>query len=302
MGRKRTEFQNSFISNIETYRRYSDRLTELAISMFEWKNLPESIDERYLELSLFYSGSAIFFKDEALGFLALRMSSGGKLNVYGIPVRRMAYANNGYQKNLTESDSVIIWNNYLHTNCWQNIRQFSERLYNLDRTIDINVNAQKTPIIVQGTEKQRLSLINLYKSYSGNEPVIFGDSELDLTSLKSINTQAPYVSDRIYELKTQIWNEALTYLGINNINQTKKERLVSDEVIRNSGGTIASRYSRLEARRQSAKKINQMFGTNIEVNYRADYREADSDIMLTGNTEDNRQVQMLPEAEWTTNE
>lgn len=297
MGRKRTEFQNSFISNIETYRRYSDRLTELAISMFEWKNLPASVDERYLELSLFYNGSAIFFKDEALGFLALRMTTGGKLNVYGIPVRRMAYANNGYQKNLTESDSVIIWNNYLHANSWQNIRQFSERLYNLDRTIDINVNAQKTPIIVQGTEKQRLSLNNLYKSYSGNEPVIFGDSELDLTSLKSINTQAPYVSDRIYELKTQIWNEALTYLGINNTNQTKKERLISDEVIRNSGGTIASRYSRLEARRQSAKKINQMFGTNIEVNYRADYRVADTDIMITGNTEDNAQVQMLSETE-----
>ena len=302
MTRKRTDFQNSFISNIETYRRYSDRLTELAISMFEWKNLPETIDERYLELSLFYTGSAIFFKDDALGFLALRMTTGGKLNVYGIPIKRVAYANNGYQKNLTESDSVIIWNNYLHTNSWQNIRQFSERLYNLDRTIDINVNAQKTPIIVQGTEKQRLSLINLYKSYSGNEPVIFGDTELDLTSLKSINTQAPYVSDRIYELKTQIWNEALTYLGINNTNQTKKERLISDEVIRNSGGTIASRYSRLEARRQSVKKINAMFGTNIEVNYRADYREVDNEIMITGDTEDNEQVHMMTGAEDGRNE
>ena len=87
-------------------------------------------------------------------------------------------------------------------------------------------------------------------------------------------------------LKTQLWNECLTYLGISNLNIQKKERLVSDEVTRNQGGTIASRYSRLNARRQACAKINNMFGLNIEVNYREDYREADDEIMFAGQTGD----------------
>ena len=46
--------------------------------------------------------------------------------------------------------------------------------------------------------------------------------------------------------------------------------MITDEVQRNQGGTIASRYSRLESRRQAAEKINDMFGTNITVSYRED--------------------------------
>lgn len=94
-------------------------------------------------------------------------------------------------------------------------------------------------------------------------------------------------------MKSQIWNEALTYLGISNTNVTKKERMISDEVMRNMGGVIASRYSRLESRRQAVKQINEMFGLNIEVNYRADYREADDELMLSGETEDNEPVVMV---------
>ena len=126
---------------------------------------------------------------------------------------------------------------------------------------------------MQGTEQQRLTLLNLYKQYDGNEPFIFGDKNLDLNSLKSISTQAPYISDKINELKTALWNELLTVLGISNINVQKKERLITDEVVRNQGGTIASRYSRLECRRSAVEKINTMFGTNIEVNYREDFQQ-----------------------------
>ena len=101
-----------------------------------------------------------------------------------------------------------------------------------------------------------------------------------------LKTDAPYVGDKLYTLKTQIWNEALTILGISNTNTTKKERLISDEVIRNEGGVIANRYSRLEARRQACVKINDMFGTNIECNFREDYRVADDTTMYAGSTGD----------------
>lgn len=278
MGRiKDREFWQSANMNNATFMQYFNRLTELSISMFEWKNLPKTVDPRFLELTLFGDGMAIFFEDEVLGFCALRTMIGGKLNIYQIPTIRTAYASNGYNMPLNETNSVIVFNNMLRTNSVMDVEQFSKRLYNLDRIIDVNANAQKTPILVSCEDTQRLTLLNLYKQYDGNAPVIFGDKNLNPNSLKVLTTGAPYVADKIYQLKVQIWNEALTYLGISNINITKKERLITDEVTRNQGGTIASRYSRLEARRQACKQINDMFGLDIWVDYREDYQALDTE-------------------------
>jgi hypothetical protein len=276
--RKHDIFDESMILNNLTYRQYLNRLTELAISMFEWKNLPDTVDARYLELHLFETGCMVYFKDEVIGDLCLDCIVNGRLDVYGNPLLRRAYSGyNNYQKLLKYNNSVIIWNNYLHSNSILDVEMFARRLYNIDRIIDINANAQKTPVLVLGNEKQRLTLLNLYKEYDGNAPFIFGDKNLDINALKALSTNAPYVCDKLYQLKTQIWNEALTYLGISNINIQKKERLITDEVTRNQGGTIASRYSRLETRRQAVEKINEMFGTNIEVNYREDFQQVDDD-------------------------
>ena len=274
MGRRRkTNFEESLSMNNYTYMQYAYRLMELSISMFEWKNLPEGIDERFLEMVLFTDGHAVFFKDDELGdYLALQCLINGKLNVYRIPINRRAFAVNGYQKQLTDKDSVIIFNNMLHTNSWLDVKMFAKRLYNLDRIIDVNANAQKTPILIKGNEQQRLTLTNLYKEYDGNAPVIFADKSLDMNALQVLSTQAPYVADKIYQLKTQIWNEALTYLGISNVSFQKRERMVSDEVTRSQGGTVASRYSRLNARRQACEQINKMFGLNIECDFREDYQ------------------------------
>jgi hypothetical protein len=264
--------------NNKSYIQYVNRLTELSISMFEWKNLPATIDRRYIELELFKNGSVVYFNDEIIGDLCLDCITSGRLDVYGEPYIRRAYSiYNPYQKMLKSNNSVIVWNNYLRTNSVLDVEMFSRRLWLIDRIIDVNVNAQKTPVLVQGTEKQRLTLINLYKEFDGNTPFIFGDKNLDLNALKAISTDAPYISDKLYQLKTQIWNEALTYLGISNINIQKKERLITDEVTRNQGGTVASRYSRLDCRRMAADKINKMFGTNIEVNYREDFQSIDAD-------------------------
>ena len=267
-------FGESAVMNNATYIQYFNRLVELSVSMFEWQGLPETVDPRYLELHLFQNGSMVYFRDEVMGDLCLDCIANGQFDVYGNPISRRAYSSyNQYQKTLNESDSVIIWNNYLRQPSVLDVKMFAKRLYNLDRIIDVNANAQKTPVLVQGTEKQRTTLVNLYKEFDGNAPFIFGDKNLDLNSLMAISTNAPYVADKLYQLKTQIWNEALTYLGISNLNIQKKERMITDEVQRNQGGTIASRYSRLEARREAVDKINRMFGTDIRVDYREDFSD-----------------------------
>jgi hypothetical protein len=270
--REKTLFGESATVNNLTYMQYLNRLTELSVSMFEWKNLPPTVDARYLELHLFETGSMVYFDDDVIGNLCLDCLPSGRLDVYGNPVLRRAYSGyNNYQKLLKESNSVIIWNNYLHTNSILEVKMFARRLYNLDRIIDVNANAQKTPVLIQGTEQQRLTLKNLYKEFDGNSPFIFGDKNLDLNSLKCLQTGAPYVCDKLYNLKQMYWNEALTYLGINNNGAQKRERMLAIESSQAQGGTISSRYSRLQSRREAVEKINAMFGTNIEVNYREDF-------------------------------
>jgi len=302
MGRNRPsntqnrQFWQTGKMNNATYAQYFNRLTELSISMFDWQNLPDSVDPRYLELALFGDGHAIFFKDEVLGFLALRCMIGGTWDVYQIPNFRRAYATNGYQVELNPENSVIIYNNMIRTNSTLDVAVFANRLWELDRSIDVNAKAQKTPVLILCDEKQRLTMKNLYMKYEGNEPFIFGDNSLANygdSLFRVLKTDAPYVADKLYTLKTQIWNEALTYLGISNVNVTKKERLITDEVQRNQGGTIASRYSRLESRRQACEKINKLFGLDIWVDYREDYRVSDEEYILPTDSEEDKMKEMV---------
>lgn len=273
MGKGKREKWESALLNNRTYLQYYNRLLELAINMYEWKNLPDSVDERFLELTLFSDGMAVFFRDDILGDLCLQCMIGGELDVYRIPIDRTAYATNGYQMRLNSQNSVIIFNNYTHTNSMLDVEMYARRLYEIERTIDVNVKAQKTPLIVRATENQRLTMKNLYMQYDGNEPFIFGDNNLDMDAIKVLPTNAPYVADKLNILKRQIWNEALTYLGIENSNTEKKERLVSDEVNSNLGGVAAQRFCRLNARRKAADQINKMFGLNITVDFREEVKE-----------------------------
>ena len=274
MGKKKTNFDDSLVLNMRTYGQYLSILRQISVSMFEWKNTPPTIDSRYIEQALFYNAGAVYFNDEVMGNLALDVVCQGNFNVYGEPTRRIAYSKyNKYQKKLSDNDSIIIWNNMDRTPTYPIIELFSQRLYNLDRIIDVNSNAQKTPVLLKCDQKQRLTLLNAFKEMDGNSPVIFADNTFDENSIICLKTDAPYVCDKIYDLKTNIWNEALTYLGIPSANVMKKERLIKDEVLRGLGGTLANRYSRLSEREHAVEKINNMFGTGIEVNIRDEIDE-----------------------------
>lgn len=257
------------IINDQTYLDYYYRLIEIGLNMFEWKNVPDTVDPRYLEMALISDGMAVFFYDEVLGFLTLQVRIGGQLDVYRIPKYRTAYSvgNGGYNRNLDEADSVIIFNNYMRSNSLFPIINYSRRLYEVQRAIDININAQKTPILLRAAESQRLTLKNVYNQYTGNEPVIFGDKNIDTHALEVLKTDAPFLADKLQALKKAIWQEALTFLGVES-SVDKKERLIDSEMSASLGDVEAQRYTRLNARRQAAEKINAMFGLNVEVDFR----------------------------------
>lgn len=264
------QFWESGFNNTMTFNVYYHRLIELAISAWEYKNLPDTIDQRFMELGLISDGVVVYFRDPVIGDLCLRTMLDGRLDIYNIPIKRRAYAVNGYHANLDNTNSVLIYNNYLHTPSTTELAMYAKRLANLENTIEVNINAQKTPILIKCAEEERFSMKQLYMKYEGNEPFIFGTKDINPNNFTVLRTEAPFVADRLYQMKVDTWNEALTYLGIPNVAITKRERLVTDEVNRSQGGTIASRNSRLEARRDAVEKINKMFNTNIEVSFRED--------------------------------
>ncbi len=262
-------FIDSAVMNRRMYDYFLGRLMEMCITRFKYNNLPDSVDERFMEYTLMMDGQAIWFKDEVMGNLCLQVMLGSKWDIYRVPMMRKAYAVNGYiNKNLNPDNSVIIYNNPLRTNTFPSLEMFAYRLYNIDRAADINVNAQRTPILIRCTENQRLTLKNIYMKYDGNQPVIYGDKDLDLSDkFEVLKTDAPFVANEISEYRVKVWNEALSALGIASVQNEKQERMLMSEATSGMGSILATRIAALKMREQALHKINKMFGLNITVEF-----------------------------------
>ena len=260
---------NEFL-NAYTTIDYLTRIKEYALNTFKWVNLPKSVDARFIEEQLFEKGKICFFKDKNLGFLCLPVNEDGILNIYNYFNIRRIYASNGFRRTRKISNSVIIYNNYLKTPTFITANLYAIRLSQVQRTIDINLNAERIPILISCTPQQRLTLKNIYKQYEGNEPVIFADSEFNVDSVRVLNTKAPYLVNDLALYKHDLWNEVFTFLGINNANQDKRERLVASEVDANDEQVEQARFNMLDARLDACKLINDMFGLDISVKFRND--------------------------------
>lgn len=279
MGRRKKNADESMMRNTDSYQHYFNMLKEMAVSMFEWDGFPDSVNTRFLETQLFYAGRAICFRDDVTtNLLTLEVIPGSGLDVYGEPISRRANGRNGYQyEGLDDSNSVIIYNNMTRTGLERDCRHFASRLWELDEIVRVNCKAQKTPVLIQGRETQKLTLTNLYKEYEGNAPVIFADNNIDMNSLSVLKTDAPFVSDKIYALKQQIWNEALVTLGISNMAAEKKERLLTAEVAKQAGGTDAMMQNRLKMREEAAARISEMFSITVTVKLAVEVPEEEGD-------------------------
>lgn len=278
------EFIDTAYVNDQTYYDYLYRLKKIATSMFEWINLPSSMNSRYIEETLYYLGTAALLWDDNYGFINTKCASAGEINIYGLPTKvncysygyqdmRMLYT--GLNKTKDNKECIMVMNTWDRTPTCSTLELFALRLYEAERTCDVNVKAQKTPVMLVVNDTQRLTMKNLYSQYDGNEPFIFGDKDsLSADTLKAIKTDAPYIADKLMEYKKQIWNEALTFLGINNLSLEKKERLITDEASSNNEVINMNLQSYLVPRKEACKLFNEKFNLTgdkaIDVRVRSD--------------------------------
>ena len=259
---------NKKLNNL-TFTDYFYRLSLIALSIFKWENLPNGINERWIEKYLFDIGECMFFKDPILGFRVSKSIDKG-INIYNEPID-LEPESTGLTEPKTYKngiDAVLIKNNDLSIPTLPTLQLYAYRLADLTRAQDVNITAQKTPILIITSDRQKLTMKNVFNQWSGNEPVIYGDKEMNIDGVKVLKTDAPIVFDKIQIQKHQLWNEVMTFLGVNNANQDKKERLVDDEVQANNEQVKICLDVMLKARQSACSEINRIFGTNIKVSAR----------------------------------
>ena len=283
VGNRVSKFKDFMYINDDTYIDYLERLKKIAISMFEWTDLPESMDERFLEYSLYYTGQAALLKNDDGVLINTKACTAGDINIYELPTSINCYSvgfnkikkvYNGFvAENVNEDEYAIhVLNNLNRCATAYTIELFAYRLYLAQRTADVNIAVNKMPFIITTEENQRLTMENLYNQIDANKPAIFGDKE-SLGNLKEavkvLPTNPPFIADKLNQYKTEIWNEALSFLGINNLAE-KKERLISDETNSNNELINLNLQSYLVPRKKACEQFNKLFGTNIDVKVRSD--------------------------------
>lgn len=279
-----SDFEDALLLNSQTYVDYLERMKKIALSMFDWVNLPDTMNSRYLEMCLYYKGQAALLYDEDYGFINTQAADSGYINIYGLPTKINCYSYS-YNKmrelyvpntNLpAEEECILVMNNYQRIPTAATISLFAERLCEAQRACDTNVKAQKTPILLLTDKNQELTLRNMYAQYDGNAPVIFGDRNLLADRpIDSINTNAEFVANDIREYMQGIWNDFLCFIGINNLSE-KKERLITTEANTNNELVNLNMQSYLIPRKQACKEFNDKFGLTgtskaIDVKLRSD--------------------------------
>ena len=283
-----------------TYSTWFNRLYNMAISRFEWLNLPDTCNEKFIEQVLFFNGFMVGYKDTALNsYLIMPCTNNSVLDIFGYPAKVNAYGYNGYiAQNLTpytitlgqettNADAALLYANYSRCPDLPAVLYFARKLTKIDRTIDVNINVQKTPYIISCGENQRLTVANMFKQVDNFEPAIMTTKFYGLNGEKPINVmdlKPPFVADKMQVLKRQVYQEALTYLGIEANTSEKAERQVTEELTANMGETESMRQSPLASRKQFCKEFNKIYGTNIDVKFRSDLQL--SQIMENGGLSD----------------
>lgn len=276
-------FRDAILMNNRTFNDYLDRMRKICLSMFEWVNLPESMNARFLEQCLYYQGQGALLYDKDYGYLNTMASDGGYINIYGLPTEIMCYSYRFNQRRSLyttdigeekDKECILVLNNYDRVPTSYTISLFAYRLAEAQRTADVNIKAQRTPILITTDQKQYFTLKKMYEEYDGNTPAIFADKNvITPDALKALKTDAPMIIQDIMDYKREIWNEFLTFMGISNLSE-KRERMISNEIDSNNELVNLNLQALLIPRKEACKQFNEKYGLMgdkaIDVKVRSD--------------------------------
>lgn len=250
------ELAEKNLANV-SYAVYYSKLKNLACTMFKWKNLPKTVNERFLEDCLFRYGYAVFFEAD-MGLMALQATLEG-VNFYDEPVNIRPISPVTTFPRIPFNNCVLIRNTPDMYPTIITTLKYTQELYDIDMARDVNIKAQKTPILILTDLKQKQTVQSIYQKYNGNTPVIFGNRDAyDPNSFRVLKTDAPFVAGQLQDIKTTIYNEYLSILGIG-ITEFKRERSITAESEQYTVQANALANIGLSQRKAACEKINTLF-------------------------------------------
>ena len=250
------------------FTRIYDYYKMLALNMFTWENLPETMNSRYIENALFEHGLCLVNNDENLGFISVPCNYGANMNINGESTEVITSGYN-YIKTINyinNKDCVLIRNNDLAKATRDYIANYAERMLEVEMCIRANINQQKFPWFINATEKTKKSLEIIFDKVENFEPFILANKEIGLgdNALEVLTMPTPFVADKLNQYKYELEREILTFLSLNN-NFEKKERLLTDEINSNNDFISTNAMLMYKNRLQACKEINKKFGLNVKV-------------------------------------
>lgn len=252
---------------------YARLLEDMALARFRWLNLPAGVDARYLERTLIRNGLVVFYFDADYDrYMCLSATGAGVINMYDNPTEFQVYGNSMVNKVLSGRDCVPIWGNRTRTGELDAIMIFARRLAEIDVTFDVTSLALRHPYIISASQDERVSMMNAFRAVRDGDPVIFTTDAMGPAALGEraqvldMRLEKGVVAD-IQEAKSRVWNEALTYLGIMNVNNEKRERMVVEEAVGSAGQVAMMRTISIGPRRDAAREINRKYGLDVQVEW-----------------------------------
>ena len=286
MSKKKIEAK---LKNESTFAQYYNNLRNISQSTFLYKGLPETIDPAFLEKTLYDYGMTAVFEEPDIGLVCLPCVAAGGFDINGIPLNVRAFSRfTGFTKllrhnsfSVEKTECVLIYNvnrEFSSSIYRGTLGAFADRLANDARTEDINIFAQRTPVVIVAPDSQVETFMNTIDRYENFGKWVVGYKGMDPECIKALKTEAPFVANLINEHRTKLWNEALGFMGVSNVSIYKKERVSTDEVARAMGGAIANRNVRQNPREAAIDKINKKWGSKYDFKAEVMFNESLYDL------------------------
>lgn len=242
---------------------FRTQLLQLALARFRWVNMPATCDARYLETQLCFNGVATLAhpRDHENTFLSLKAVPKG-VNMYGNAPMWIAQGENGTQFACDNDNGVMIYDNMLRTSTAGNFTLLAYDMADIMRTKQVNRMHVKTPVILQGDERYRQQMVELFKQSAGHEAGVIATRGINNIQFDAKTTGVPFLGKELNEDLQNTWNLAFTFLGISNL-PFKTERQTADEVRDYSEPTDLLALNPLSCRREACEVFNDRFGVRV---------------------------------------
>ena len=299
------DYQNLYDSQFRPYGMHArntglslffDRyLFQKLFSVYDF-TIPENWDPDYFRYTLFVMGYTIVFNTDRFGVINNHGALYGR-NVYYRPTRALVTnpALKGSSVNLdigTNCQIIKLAPDY--RGAYDVVSTFSDIMALILESMGTNLFNTKLAYVFAADNKAAAeSFKAMFSDIASGQPAVVIDKKLFNSEGEpnwiqfNQNLKQTFLGNDLSTFMASVESMFLSFIGIDNVNFEKRERLTNDEVNANNQNTKAVAQVWLESMQQSMDKVNDMFSLNLSVKLNRDYqiREGANNAGLNVNTD-----------------